>query len=128
MKKPIWTIPVILIIAYSLTGTGCYYDKEEILYPGTTCDTTTVSYGTFIQPLISSKCNSCHNSSAASGSGGGIVLDSYTAVKYYVDNARFTGAVNHEAGYSPMPENGPKLPACELSKINAWVNAGAPQN
>jgi hypothetical protein len=37
-------------------------------------------------------------------------------------------AINHSAGYSPMPKGGNKLPACQIAKVRRWVAAGAPNN
>jgi hypothetical protein len=42
-----------------------------------------------------------------------------------VDNGRFWGAINHEDGYSPMPQNLPKLNDCDLKKIRTWIDEGA---
>jgi len=41
---------------------------------------------------------------------------------------RVFGAVNHLSGYSNMPNGRPKLPQCELDKINKWIREGAQNN
>jgi hypothetical protein len=38
------------------------------------------------------------------------------------------GAITHAPGFTPMPQGGAKLPACEIAKIKAWVDAGSPNN
>ncbi len=59
--------------------TGCYYDKEELLYPGSTaavdCSTVQAKFGADVLPVISAKCatSGCHNGSAS----GGLVLQDY---------------------------------------------------
>ncbi len=107
---------------------SCYNDSEEELYPGTgggICDTSNITFSGTIQPILASNCNHCHNSSITSG---GVVTDSYQALLPHVQSGIFRKAVNHEPGATPMPQNAQKLPACELTKINAWINAGAPNN
>ncbi len=61
--------------------TGCYYDKEELLYPNSKVDCSTVS-GTFVkvQTIVAGKCNTsgCHNTRDAAG---GTVLETYEQIK-----------------------------------------------
>ena len=110
-----------LLMAFS----SCYYDKSEILYPQTACDTATVTYSTTIAPLLSSNCLSCHAGSTPSAA---IRLDVYSGVKQQVDNGRLWGAVSHSVGYAPMPQNANQLSSCNLAKIRLWIAAGAPNN
>ncbi len=117
-----------LLVCFTIVFTSCYYDSEEELYPGTgggVCDTSNLTFSGTIQPILTSNCNQCHSSSIASG---GVITDSYQALLPHIQSGIFRKAVNHEPGASPMPQNAQKLPACELSKINAWINAGAPNN
>ena len=118
------------IIAIILTVTvlaGCYYDKEEDLVPTTgNCDINNVTFSGAIQPLLQSNgCVSCHSGSAPSGN---ISLSSYANVKVVAQNGRLYGAVNHSAGFSPMPQGGNKMNACNINRIKAWIDAGAPNN
>lgn len=123
-----------LILSFALTGmtlvglTGCYYDKEEILYPGGTCDTANVTYSGTVSGIINTNCNVCHSTASANASGGGIQLDTHAKLKVYVDNGKLMGSINHAGGYSPMPKNATKLSSCDIAKIQAWVNAGALNN
>lgn len=104
---------------------SCYYDKSDLLYPDTACDTSLVKYSTSVQPVLSSNCISCHGGATPSA---GISLDNYAAVKLQVDNGRLWGAVSHNPSYSAMPKNSNKLNACNLAKIKIWIDAGAPNN
>jgi hypothetical protein len=106
---------------------GCYYDKEEILYPNN-CNTTGVTYSVTVTGILSANCYACHNTANASANGAGIQLDSYSKLKPFVDNGKLMGTINHAGGFPAMPKNATKLPACDISKIQAWVDAGAPQN
>jgi hypothetical protein len=107
--------------------TGCYYDNEETLYPAgsSTCDTTNVTYSLTISSIMSTNCNACHSSAIASA---GVKTDNYAGLSIIALNGKLWGVVNHDAGYPPMPKNGTKLSNCDLSKINIWIKAGAPNN
>jgi len=108
--------------------TSCYYDNEAYLYPelpGGICDTTGVTYAGFIAPLLASNCNSCHSAADPQGN---VITSTYDDLKIVVNSSAFRKAINHEAGASWMPKNGNKLPYCDLLKIDAWLNQGAPQN
>jgi hypothetical protein len=109
----------------AVTSTGCYYDKEEILYPQTVCDTASVTYSSSVVPILISNCTSCHGGNTPSA---GIKLDVYADVKIQVINGRLWGAVSHAISYSPMPKNGTKMSDCNLTKIKKWIDAGAPNN
>jgi hypothetical protein len=107
------------LVAFS----SCYYDNEEDLYGGG-CDTSAVKFSTFIQPLLSSQCYSCHSGAAPTGI---FDLSSYDNVKTMaLDNNRLYAAVTRTTNW--MPNGGAKLDNCTLSKIDAWVKAGAPNN
>jgi hypothetical protein len=111
-----------------LSLSSCYYDKEEILYPGTACDVSNVTYSATVTGILSPHCYSCHNTANAGAVGGGISLDSYTKLLPYVTNGKLMGSINHAGGYSPMPKSATKLSSCDIQKIQAWVTAGAPNN
>lgn len=120
-------ITALIIISGILLSSlnSCYYDKSDLLYPDTACDTVAVKYSTSVLPVLSSNCINCHGGTTPSA---GISLDNYTGVKIQVDNGRLWGAVSHNASYSPMPKNSNKLNACSLEKIRIWIAAGAPNN
>lgn len=104
--------------------TGCYYDSEEELYG--TCSTTNVGYSTTITGLLNSYgCLGCHTGPSASGN---IHLGNYAEVKARVDDGRLFGSINHASGFSPMPQGASKMSACDISKIKAWIDAGAANN
>ncbi len=120
-------IAALIIISGILLNSfnSCYYDKSDLLYPNTACDTAAVKYSTSVLPILSSNCINCHGGATPSA---GISLDSYAGVKMQVDNGRLWGAVSHSASYSPMPKNSNKLNNCSLEKIRIWIAAGAPNN
>jgi hypothetical protein len=113
-------------LLFTMMLASCYYDSEEYLYADTgECDTTNVTYAGFVAPLLESNCNSCHNPASPSGN---VITSDYSNLIIAINNGSFKGAINHDPGFSPMPKGGNKLPDCDLSKINAWLNAGFPEN
>ena len=124
MKK-IPFILALLIIAVTIFNSSCYYDKEEILYPYTVCDTAAVKYNTNVAPVLSSFCVGCHGGNTPSA---GIRLDTYNDVKIQAANGRLWGAISHAGSYSPMPKNAAQLNTCNLAKIKIWLDAGYPDN
>lgn len=117
-----------VFLLFSALTTSCYYDNEEYLYPGLpggSCDTSGVTYTGFVAPLLSANCNSCHSASNPSG---GVVTSTYDGLIQTVNSGQFRKAINHLDGALPMPQGGNMLTSCELSKIDAWINQGAPQN
>jgi hypothetical protein len=121
----------ILICVSFLTflASGCYYDKEQLLYPNSgACNAAGSTYSSTVAPILTASCNSCHSTAAAPGSGGNIILDTYAGVKIYADNGKLLGSINHASGFSPMPKGGGSLSSCDISKITNWVNSGALNN
>ncbi len=112
-------------------STGCYYDKEETLYPAPAlasgCDTAAVSFATTIRPLVNRNCtiSGCHNRRDQAA---GIILEEYNQIKAKVDNGSFGGSINHLPNYSPMPKNAQRLQLCEIEQVNAWIRQGARNN
>lgn len=114
---------IILIISI----TGCYYDKENLLFPDSgNCDTSNSTFSTAVQPALQTYgCIGCHSGSAPSGN---VLLNNYTNVKTYVQNGKLYGSITHSGGFSPMPQGGNKMSACAINKIKAWMDAGALNN
>jgi hypothetical protein len=104
---------------------SCVSNVEEELYPPDTCDTTQVTYGGTIAPIIELNCFACHEGDQSVS---GISLNGYDNLKAMVDAGRLIGALRHQEGFSPMPQNASALPECELLKIEKWVDDGAPDN
>jgi hypothetical protein len=114
-----------LILALMLSG--CYYDNEETLYPGSANCTVPVTskFSENVLPLLNNRCNSCHGGSSPSA---GINLTSYTEVMKYVNNGSLMGSINHSSGYSAMPKNSGKMSSCEIGTIQSWIDSGALTN
>lgn len=92
----------------------------------TTCDTSAVRFTTVIKPILQANCNRCHDNSNASRLGSGIKLEDYADVVAERNNIiRVIDLPSNNA--SLMPKGGPKMSSCEITKIKAWVSAGAPE-
>ena len=119
------------LLAVATFVEGCYYDKESELYgpTTTTCDTAAAKFVSFVSPLIASSCAtaSCHSAMAKAS---GINLSSHTTIKAYITSSKaaFIGSIKRTSGYSPMPQGGSKLVDCDITKIEAWITAGMPNN
>lgn len=111
------------LVIISVLITSCQYDNEEELYPDVECDTVNVSYAEDIEPIIDNSCatSGCH---VDGGTGNGS-FKNYTRVKAKVDNGSMRQRVVVTQDMPPDPES---LTACQINKIDAWIDAGAPNN
>lgn len=119
-----------LLFVLGLLLVGCYYDNEEDLFiaiPGSggPCDSTAAMYSTTIAPIMTTYCTRCHR---AGRTDGGVNVDGYSELLAHVNNGSLLGSIRHEAGFNPMPTSGSKIPACDIQKITAWIDGGAPNN
>jgi cytochrome c5 len=89
------------------------------------CDTTAVSYSTFISPIISTYCLGCHSGGSPSGN---LKLTSYSDVHAIALNGKLVGSMSWANGYKAMPQGTAKLSDCKINKFKAWINHGAPNN
>lgn len=119
------TTNFLAIIATALLFGSCYYDVEEEIYPTIDCQSSNMSYANDIQPLIQTNCYIYH---AANINFGNITLDSYADLLFRVEDGRLLGAIKHQSGFAPMPQNSPKLLECQIEKIESWIAAGALNN
>ncbi len=101
---------------------SCYYDKEQLLYPGSfNCNGVASSYATDVSPLILSSCgqgSGCHGAGSARGPG---PLVTYTELK----NAASQVQASIQAGRMPL---GSSLSAAQLKTINCWISNGMLNN
>ncbi len=117
-----------LLVLACLVQIGCYYDVEDELYldtPGSSCDTTAVTFSGKTLPILRANCFNCH---AANIGLGNVLLEPYAEVRRYVDDGSLLCSVQHGGGCSPMPKGAAQLSACDLSLLQTWINAGAPNN
>ncbi len=105
---------------------GCYFDKEDKLYPKVTntCDTTTVSFAMTVMPIMNKSCATptCHDRTSQSG---GYDLTNYEGCKMAVDDGKMIGCIRQDQGYDAMPKSAAKMDDCSINKVVRWVNLGA---
>ena len=122
---------LIVMIIGLMIFQGCYYDKADQQYPvygG--CDTTVVRYSVEITAILDANCKSCHD---GANSVSKIDLYDYNTISALALDGQYTygtllSAVMHTGSVMPMPQGAPKLSACDINAITAWVNRGAPNN
>lgn len=109
-----------------LSLTSCYYDHEAVLYENVPCEIpVNPSFTADVLPLLNARCNNCHAGTSPSA---GIKLNSYAEVIKYVNDGTLMGSINHSSGFSAMPKNGSKMSACDIKKIQGWIDSGIPNN
>ena len=122
MKGIHYILGLILLIGFLGSISSCTYENEEEYY---TCDTINVSYNNLTY-IFTNNCSLCHFPNNPYRPG--IVLSSYEDVEAAVRTGRLVGAINHRKDFIPMPFGSPKLSDCDLSKIQAWIDKGMPEN
>jgi hypothetical protein len=120
MKKYVAILAVVVFLS------SCYYDKEELLYGVSSCDTLNVKYNVQVVNILSANCLRCHGGDASDG--GGVQLGSYNAVRTQAFNGKLLGVISHTPGFLQMPKDGGKLTNCQIATIEAWIRKGAPNN
>ncbi len=118
-------------LAIALTvGTLSYNCKKEkaedpvVEVDPATCDP--VSFSSDIQPILNNNCafSGCHSQASSAD---GINLSSHAGATA-VASSKISGSINHQAGFSPMPQNSPKLSNADIKKIECWIADGRPNN
>lgn len=90
------------------------------------CITDNVTYSGTVAPILQTYCTGgCHSGNAPSGN---ISYTSYNGTKATALSGALVGSIERAPGYSPMPQNGNKIPACDIERIRQWVALGAKNN
>jgi len=92
------------------------------------CDTTKFTFAAAIVPILSNNCYSCHATASASGTGGGIILDTYSGVLAQAQNGNLISDLQHNPGSHNMPLGGAQLSECKITQVSKWIAAGAQNN
>ena len=90
------------------------------------CDTVNMKFATNIKPILHGNCYTCHSNENFAVSG--VKLEDYDDLKMHVDDGDIMGVITHAAGFPAMPQGGAKLSDCNIIKIRAWIDRGAPNN
>ena len=113
------------LIGIALLLVACEAENIEDLFEGVECRTENVGFAADVKPVLETHCLNCHNALAALG---GVILQTHEDVKFWVDNGRLLGSIQHLPGFSPMPQIGEKLDECSIEQIESWIADGAPDN
>jgi cytochrome c5 len=134
MIKKSKTIAVIAIMSAIVSIVACTNQNKENITPDTSglnCDSTGVTYAGYVKSVMDASCatSGCHSASSRSA---GYDLSTYDGVKGAATRSKqstsmLLGVINHQSGFTAMPQNGAKLSECSIEKITAWVNNGEPQ-
>ncbi len=89
------------------------------------CDPAVFTYSGAVSGTINKYCKGCHNPLSLNA---GIDLSTYTTVKANALNGYIPGVITHSTGFKPMPQGGSKLSDCQITQIQKWIAAGAPNN
>ncbi len=120
---------IYLLIVFALLLAGfpmsCENNNELDLYGLQDCDTTEITWDSKVSAILQKNCVECHGPVSPYL---GVRHDSYEAEMIVVNDGRLRGVINHLDGYSKMPKDRGKLPACELEILNRWLDNGAPEN
>lgn len=112
----------LLLLALFATPLSCYYDNEEELYGVVPCDTTAVSFSRDVLPIVLNNCAICHQPGGKQSTS---PMTNYAEVKSYAANRLIANRINGVGKI--MPPSG-KMSRCNIQLIEAWFNAGAPDN
>lgn len=115
-----------VLLVLSLSHQRCYYDVAEELYPVVPIDTndttTVITYSGHIAPFITTYCatsSACHASGAFNP-----VLETYDQVVSNIDRIEVRAITE-----GTMPPSSVAAPsATELDNLQAWIDAGTPNN
>jgi len=109
-----------LLLLLALFIASCTSENEEDLFGDPVCETTNMSFSKDIAPIMNANCVACHT---PNGTAPGFA-NTYDGVKDMVDNKELFRRIAID---KDMPPAGP-LTDCQISKIKAWIDDGAPNN
>lgn len=118
-------IPFYSLLLTVVVLSSCEYNTEDEVFAGIECKTEEMSYLADIKPVIENNCLTCHSADILDG---GVNLEDYNNLKFWVDNGRVQGAISHLPTFIPMPPAGEELSPCNKAKILSWIDEGALNN
>jgi hypothetical protein len=126
MLKRLSIVPVLVLLLFMAVW-SCKHEPDDIPGPDPPgpdpepeqCDTLNVTYNGDVYPIFEQYCIWCHSGAIPEG---GIDLTDYETVAFLAQSGQLLGAINHEAGYSPMPKDADQLSFCKIRTITIWFN------
>lgn len=107
------------VIALAQTSCGAYHKSGELSFPDkSNYKLSELGFSTVQNRVLRTNCVGCH------GNGGGVNLETYANVKSNLSAVR---AAVYEKQTMPKAPGAP-LTQYQLGLLNAWIEAGAPEN
>ena len=124
MKTQATRAILVVVVALIAIMIGCTKELGKVPPPPPpvpeACDT--ITYTKHIEPIIKSKCISCHGPVAPSGQ---VTLGSYSEVKVVSDNGKLFGVIiKGPPDYEWMPYGTSGLPQAQKELFQCWMNNG----
>ena len=117
-------LKLLLVMCFAVHFSSCTFDNEEDLLEDYVCDTIGIVYSDLTY-IFEDICQECHKTGDTYRDG--IEMDDYDEVKASINTGLVLPDIKHEGSFK-MPYQRPKLPDCDIEKIEAWINAGMPEN
>lgn len=109
-------------VTTALFLSSCTKTNVEDEFP---CSQVEIKYSTDIQPILDASCVSCHNTSSPAA---GLDFSTFSDSEKTAKDGSLLGSIEHQANYTPMPLNSPKLNDCQILTIITWINEGSNNN
>lgn len=108
-----------LVLAFFSCGDG----EEDPMVDE--CNTDNITYTNTVATIFNSTCATpgCHVGPNTAT----FPLENYAQSVLAVGFGQIVDAINHASNVEPMPRGADKLEQCDIDKITAWINAGAPE-
>jgi uncharacterized membrane protein len=124
MRLRIMLVFILFISIIVLSVSGCYYDKEQFLYPAPAtggCSSISAKFSIDVAPIILTKCATagCHNAASAAGA---TVLETYAQISSKAARINQRCIVD-----KTMPPGGGLSPS-EIAILTCWISSGTPNN
>ncbi len=123
-KNQIMKYTYLLLICATVVVWSCTKEADE---PTEDCVTENITYTDGASAILNASCafSGCHSTGSATT----FAMDTYDSAALAVTFGGIVGAINHEDGFIPMPYplGSDKIDQCDIDKLTAWVDAGAPE-
>lgn len=113
---------IVLLLSIFGLGVGCnsYVQKQrsDLVMPPSSFKASELNFGRVYSQVLRPSCIGCH------GSSGGVNLESYASVKSQIAKIYESTVVQRKMPKAPTASLGDE----QLGLLNAWIQAGAPQD
>lgn len=112
----------ILLFLLGIGWVSCSKDDT----PSSTCTGATPTYTADIADILNASCAyaGCHGGSFPAD---GLDLSTYSKAKNASLNGKVLASIKQQGGAKAMPIGAPKLSDALISKIDCWIQNGAPE-